>query len=634
MHPSEVQPNIRRLASGAARLKIVHVIRQFHPGIGGMENFVEQLATRQAAAGHLIRVVTLNQVFDDPDKRVLPAQERWRGIDIVRLPFTGSKRYPVAPGVLRTLEGADIVHVHAVDFFVDYLATTRAIHRKPMVLTTHGGFFHTSFARGLKQAYLATVTRASLSQFGAVIACSAEDERLFKPVAGSRLTLIPNPVDIDKFAGLASPAKDGIIYFGRLAPNKEVASLIDWFAGFAQREPNARLIVAGKPMGVDPDALRERAIELDLGDRFELHVTPSDAELRELIARSGSYACASSYEGFGLAAVEAASAGLFPVLSDIPPFADTLERLGYGMLVNFADRSSWPASHGRVVAERDRFRADFDRSRVRAAVSSFDWDSAVPRFEAVYCKVLGSKTRLIGNVQVDVLDRDRAVRSILARAEERKSMLVTFCNAHTVNLARRNSGFRRALRQFTTLNDGVGVDVASRTLFGATFPENLNGTDFTPHLLGKAERPLRVYLVGSKPGVAEVAAKVIEDRFPNVSVVGTRDGFFRWDEEKGLAEAIQASGANLVLAAMGQPRQELWAARMAPLLNCPILCVGALLDFLAEQVPRAPETMRRLRMEWAYRLAQEPRRLAGRYLVGNATFLGCVLRQKLIGTRI
>jgi len=620
--------------SSQDRLHIVHVIRQFHPGIGGMENYLEQLATRQAALGHHVRVVTLNRIFDDPAGRALPARESWRKVEIVRVPFTGSRRYPIAPSVLGALGGADIVHVHGVDFFVDYLAATRAVHRKPLVLTTHGGFFHTSFARGLKQAYLATVTRASLSQFGAVIACSVEDERLFKGVAGPRLTLIPNPVDIDKFEGLADFASDTIIYFGRLAPNKEVPALIDWFAGLARDQPGTRLIVAGKPMGVDPDALRAQAAKCGLGDRFELWDTPSDDELMALIRRSGSYACASSYEGFGLAAVEAASAGLFPILSDIPPFADTLDRLGYGLLVDFGDRGSWPSSYAAWQAAHARFRSSFKADQVRSAVASFDWSSAVPRFEAIYREVLGETTRLIGGVRVDVLDGAAAVRAILDGIERRTPMPVTFCNAHTVNLARRDADFRDLLRGFTVLNDGVGVDVASRALFGEAFPENLNGTDFTPHLLGAAGRPLAIYLVGSKPGVAEDAARVIASRYSHVTVVGTRDGFFRAAEEPALIEDIRRSGADLILAAMGQPVQERWASRAAAQLSRPVLCVGALLDFLADRVPRAPATVRRLRLEWAYRLAQEPGRLAGRYLVGNATFLGGILKQKLIGTRI
>lgn len=610
------------------------MVRQFHPGIGGMENFVEQLATCQAADGHIVRVATLDRIFDDPAKRVLPSQERWRGIDIVRFPYSGSHRYPLAPRLLKALKGADIVHVHGVDFFADYLAATRAIHRKPLVLTTHGGFFHTGFATRLKEIYLATVTRTSLSQYAAVIACSAEDERLFGKVAGSRLTMIPNPVDIDKFEGVADRSSDTIIYFGRLAPNKEVPALIDWFAGLAKLEPRSRLILAGKPMGVDPHLLRDQATKLGLADRIELHDTPSDDELRQLIARSGTYVCASSYEGFGLAAVEAASAGLFPVLSNIPPFADTIERLGYGMLVDFADPAGRDESYRLFQAARAAFPKQIDNARVRAAVSPFAWSAAVPRFDAIYRKVLGQTSRRIGPVDVSAIDRPAAVQAIMGAVEAGSPALITFCNAHTVNLASKDGGYAETLSRFLILNDGVGVDVASRGLFGQSFADNLNGTDFTPHLLASARHPLSLYLVGSKPGVAERAATIIEQRFPNVSVVGVHSGFFAREEESGIAEEIRSSGAQLVIAAMGQPRQEQWAARNIATVDRPILCVGALLDFLAGEVPRAPALIRRMRMEWAFRLAQEPRRLAGRYLIGNAAFLARVMWQKLAGSRI
>ncbi|WP_300972971.1 WecB/TagA/CpsF family glycosyltransferase [Sphingomonas sp. LHG3406-1] len=599
-----------------------------------MENFVEQIAMRQVAAGHKVRVVTLNRIFDDGEHRRLPKREVWNGVEVIRIAFAGSRRYPLAPGVMAALSEADIVHVHGVDFFADYLAAMRAVHGKAMVLTTHGGFFHTSFARGLKEVYLKTVTRASLSQYGAVIACSAEDERIFSGVAGERLVLIPNPVDVDKFAGLADPSSETIIYFGRLAPNKEVGRLIDWFAGLAERNPGARLIVAGKPMGVDPDVLRARARDKGLGDRFELHESPSNDALRDLIARSGTYACASSYEGFGLAAVEAASAGLFPLLNDIPPFADTLSRLGYGMTVDFADDAGWPASYDRLARERAAFRHDFTPHEIRERVAPFTWEAALPRFEEVYRKVLGNTSRRIGNVEVSVLERDAAVERILSAVERREPALVTFCNAHTVNLARRDPEFRETLKPFLILNDGIGVDLASRSLFGRAFPDNLNGTDFTPHLLGAAKSRLSVYLVGSRPGVAIEAGHVLKERFPHLEIAGTRDGFFQEEEEASLTEAIRASGADLVLAAMGQPRQEQWAARNAAALNRPIICVGALLDFIAAKVPRAPDMVRRMRLEWAFRLAQEPRRLASRYLLGNATFLAGMIRQKLTGTRI
>ena len=211
---------------------------------------------------------------------------------------------------------------------------------------------------------------------------------------------------------------------------------------------------------------------------------------------------------------------------------------------------------------------------------------------------------------------------------------MTFCNAHTVNLASRDSKLRDALAGATVLNDGVGLDMASRTLFGAAFPQNLNGTDFVPHVLACADMPLRVYLVGGARDVAEAAGRELCRRGPGIEVVGTTHGYFEDGESGAIVEAIRRSGANLVLVAMGQPRQEIWAARHYRDIAGPTICVGALLDFLAGRVPRAPLWVRERRVEWAFRLMNEPRRLARRYVVGNAAFLARTMSQKWFASRL
>ncbi len=435
----------QRAAADRGPLTIVHVVRQFHPGVGGLENFVEQLARRQAGFGHEVRVVTLDRIFSDPTGARLPRTERLADIEIIRAPFLGSARYPVARGVLNAIRGADIVHVHGVDFFCDFLAATAWFHRKPLVISTHGGFFHTSFLRRFKELYFKVVTRASLSQFGAVIACSEEDRRTFARIAGERLTLVPNPVDIEKFAGLANPSEKVLIYFGRLAPNKELPRLIGWFAGLASRG-SWRLIIAGKPMGVTTKDLISDAEARGIAQRVEIHESPADDDLAELISRSSIYCSSSSYEGFGLAAIEAASAGLFPVLSDIPAYRDNLDKLGFGMLVDFDAPATWGESYERFDLSFADFQRDLLGDRVRAKVAKFGWDGAAELFDDVYARVLGLSARRIGPVNVETLDRNAATATILKKAAARSPMMVTFCNAHTVNLACRHAGLRESLR--------------------------------------------------------------------------------------------------------------------------------------------------------------------------------------------
>jgi alpha-1,3-mannosyltransferase len=128
--------------------------------------------------------------------------------------------------------------------------------------------------------------------------------------------------------------------------------------------------------------------------------------------------------------------------------------------------------------------------------------------------------------------------------------------------------------------------------------------------------------------VAEEAANALE-RSHGISVVGTHHGFFAAEEEDEIAAAIRNSGAQLVLVGMGNPRQEIWAARHIRAIKVPILCVGAFLDFSAGRISRAPALMRAMRLEWIYRLVLEPRRMAKRYVTGNLSFLFAVLCQRL-----
>jgi exopolysaccharide biosynthesis WecB/TagA/CpsF family protein len=239
-----------------------------------------------------------------------------------------------------------------------------------------------------------------------------------------------------------------------------------------------------------------------------------------------------------------------------------------------------------------------------------------------------SRTREIGRVTFEVIDGAGAIRQILQAVNTRSNRIFGFCNMHTFNLAQRSPAFASALSSATVFNDGVGIDIASRLLFGSPFPDNLNGTDLTPALLKSLDRKTSLFLVGSRPGVAEEAAHVIERDYPLATVVGTHHGFFSDAEGERLADRIRAAKTDLLLIGMGNPYQELWAAKVGARTGAVILCVGALLDFISGRIPRAPSLMQAMRIEWLYRLSLEPFRLFGRYIGGFVPFLLAVLVQK------
>lgn len=188
-------------------------------------------------------------------------------------------------------------------------------------------------------------------------------------------------------------------------------------------------------------------------------------------------------------------------------------------------------------------------------------------------------------------------------------------------------GLQQAMEQDTLIiNDGIGVDIGTWLVHRTRFPQNLNGTDFIPAFLHRIRQQGRVYLFGGKPGIAMRAAQTLRTDF-GVEVVGTSDGYAQAQDTQALIEQINHSGANVLLVAMGNPMQERWILQQRTHLNVKLLLgVGALVDFLAGDKPRAPDWVRSLRLEWFYRLCLEPARLARRYTLDIALFLALCLR--------
>lgn len=615
-------------------MRITHVVRQFHPAIGGMENVVENLAGAQRAKGHRVRVVTLDRVFRTAKPYPLPRREWFNGFEVVRIPYFGSRRYPIALSALRHVRDADIVHAHGIDFFFDYLAWTAPFHRRKLVVSTHGGFFHTPFASGLKRIYFQSVTRLSLSWYAGVAAVSAHDDEMFGRIRRRGRVLIENGVDSAKYydTGSRRPVKR-LIALGRLAGNKRLDRAVRFVAALRLIDPDWTLEIAGRSWDVGVDSLRDLADRLGAGDAVRITEAPSDNDIAALMARSSLLLSTSEYEGFGLSAVEGMSAGLWPVMSDIAPFRLLAGRTGLGTILDFAD----PAAAARQFLEQwPQIAGDYDRLRRRAieAARSFEWPRVAEKYEALYRSVLGHDVRTILDVPVLVRSSAEAVWLLDDRFERRKPTMVVFANAHTLNRAT-NPAVRSILDRAIVFNDGLGVDIASRMLFGHAFPENLNGTDFVPHFLRMTKHRYRIFLVGAKPGVAERAAERLQHMSFGHEFVGSSHGYVRPEETAALVERIRACRADILLVAMGNPQQEQWLNDNLAASGCRLgFGVGGLFDFLAGTVPRAPAWVQTARLEWSYRLLQEPRRLWRRYLVEMPLFLARIFRQWLAGARV
>lgn len=613
-------------------MRIVHVVRQFHPAIGGLENVVLSLAREQRRGGVDACVITLNRPLRGDRISRWPDRDLVDGVPVARLPWTGSPRYPLAPQVLSHLKGFDLIHVHGVDFFADYLALTSMVRRTPMVLSTHGGFFHTGFARHLKRIYFETATRAAMSRYARIFACSENDAALFSGIAGSKVRLIENGVDIAKFAGAASSiVRPAFVAIGRIAAHKRNDLLISAFETVALRHQDARLHILGNDFDGTLPLLRDRAEKSPAHSQIHISDGLTDQQIRERLGECSFIVSASGYEGFGLSIVEGMSAGLVPLVSPLPSFKAIVRDAGAGHLVDFNNSDTCGADILRILGQEAA--ASGHRARVIAASERYSWQHVAKRFQAEYEDVLGLHRRDILGVKIAALEKQDAVTAIDRSIDSGEQLTVAFANANTLNFAARDSRVRSALNEGLVLNDGIGADIASRLKFGRSFPANMNGTDFVPAFLDDTRHRLKIYLVGARPGVINDAARAFRARWPRHTIVGARDGYFK--NEASVLETcrrIRETEADIVLAGLGNPKQELWIAEHANATNAKVLMgVGALFDFLSGHVSRAPDWVRRAKCEWIYRLVHEPRRLASRYLIGNTTFLFRVWRDRRQG---
>nr|WP_298927023.1 WecB/TagA/CpsF family glycosyltransferase [uncultured Erythrobacter sp.] len=219
--------------------------------------------------------------------------------------------------------------------------------------------------------------------------------------------------------------------------------------------------------------------------------------------------------------------------------------------------------------------------------------------------------------------RREMAKHILARAGARQKSTINFVNAHCINTRRDDPEYRSALSSSDLLlPDGIGMEIAAK-MQGDTLGENLNGTDLFPKICRQAEEEgAGIFFFGGLPGVADGAANWAATHFSELRIAGTHSGFYDKADEDALIERINNSRAAIVLVGLGVPLQEKWIARNRHRLTAPVVMgVGGLFDYYSGRIPRAPKLVRSLKSEWIWRLAMEPRRMAKRYIQGNASFL-------------
>ncbi len=234
----------------------------------------------------------------------------------------------------------------------------------------------------------------------------------------------------------------------------------------------------------------------------------------------------------------------------------------------------------------------------------------------------------LNTVAIDNVAMPDALSIITDAVVHGKELAVYFVNADCINISASNPEYLHVLKSANTLvlADGIGIRIAGK-LSGQPIVDNVNGTDLFPLLCQRSiALGQSIYLLGAAPEVAaEVEAKMVA-LYPGLRIAGTHHGFFPHDNCNHVIRKINASGADILLVAFGAPRQEQWIYDYSDQLTPRVrIGVGGLFDFFSGRMRRAPMWMRKLSVEWVWRLCMEPRRMWRRYLVGNFIFLARII---------
>lgn len=235
-------------------------------------------------------------------------------------------------------------------------------------------------------------------------------------------------------------------------------------------------------------------------------------------------------------------------------------------------------------------------------------------------------------VRIDACTVDEAVDRILDLSLADRGADVHLCNAYTVALAQRDPAFRQLLNSSAlNLPDGTPITWVGRAM-GHRLPGPTRGYDVCLETLRAGVRfEIKHYFYGASQETVDAMVSELRSLVPDAMIVGAEAPPFRDltpAESRAVKSRLRSSGAHVVWVGLGTPKQDAFAAEYAADVEAVFVPIGAAFDFFAKTKKHAPSWMQGTGLEWTYRLATEPRRLAGRYVWGNATFLATLGRSR------
>ena len=363
-------------------MKILQVTHHTTPCIGGIEKYVMELSLQLKRRGHEVEILCLDRCPNSAEK--LRAEETVDGVKIHRISYLDLKYYKIAPGVLKFAKDFDVLHVQNIGFFSDFLALTKLLHGKKVVVNTHGGFFHTKKLSLLKKIYFYTLNNLSLHLCNTVLVDSKNDEEIFRKILGSKMLVTGLGVDLTEYTKIKStPDNNMMLYIGRLSRNKGLLGLLDVVKDVAAANKNAKLVLIGKDFDGTEGLLREKIRKLGIENNVELLGEVSHKRKMEEISKARFCVSASEYEGFGIAVIEQMAAGNIPLLNGIPNFRWFVRNEKSGFVVGFSNTKVAADAITKAmkipVKELDAMAGEARKDAMR-----FEWKNVIQEIENAY----------------------------------------------------------------------------------------------------------------------------------------------------------------------------------------------------------------------------------------------------------
>lgn len=416
-----------------------------------------------------------------------------------------------------------------------------------------------------------------------------------------------------------TPKLKQILYISRIEhPGKNHLNLLKAFEMLPENLRKEYTLVMPGAAWNGAEEVFEYAKNSTCAKQFQFTGFVDFAKIPELYSQSTMYIFPSHFEGFGLSLLEAMHAGLPCACAN----NSSLGELGKDAAELFSPDSpaEIAAAMQKILESEEYQNILIEKGKAKAA--GFRWEKTAEGLVDIYRKKI---THIFGT-PFFTGTMEEALEQIDLLVKSRRNHHAAFINAHCLNIAYRDPEYRNVLKHCSAVfADGIGAKIGAKML-GAKVEENVNGTDMFPLL---AQKPYRIYLFGGSPEVAQKALENARKSGGKAEFVGCADGFFKLKSEDEVLKEINFLKPDIVLVAMGVPKQEMWInAHLQQLPECVAIGVGGLLDFVSERIPRAPQWMRKCNIEWCFRLYQEPFRLFKRYIIGNPLFIFRIIFSK------